>query len=524
METITTDPTKYIVRVHGTTRSGAEFTGTGFVVNSRGDVATAWHVVQDAVKLLVNLPYSADLPYRVLYKLEPADVALLGSEYVPLGSDTPHAELDVNWRDHTKPADDVTVWGYSASANSPAPQVYKCSVSGFAPKYSLIQLNGDVNPGDSGGPVINTAGKVIAIARFRDYKRNGQAMATPINVLTDLLSGSGEAAKEAIVELPNLMRAPMVRDTVRLDADLIERTSRQITVLTTYKQVHDLLHDVRYGCYNRLVIDAQQFADNESTRAYMGIHASELERYVENAEEILEGAVERRNAISKIHDQLREVSQALQAAYERQDKAQCNRAVQLLRLLLQGNTQSNFNVLLNEAARGLDLDGLTAVMQNAAAALAEAAAEPARAERFRRGVEDLNALGRELRALTVEHDAWQQVEDMLRTLTRTGPDLRSDLEVIWPQVSPEIVRGCELATQTEGGAAAPDWAAKLRKEVEEVGASLQASGAPDAILCLDMVRQKVAERFHTIDKRLLRVCEKIGKVKDPLQVLVEVLR
>lgn len=524
MVTTIIDPRKYIVRVHGKTRSGAEFTGTGFFVNSRGDVATAWHVVEGAAELLVNLPYNDDLPYEVLYQLETEDVALLRIKDVPLGADVPHAELDLNWRNHTKAPDDVTVWGYSASVNSPVPQGFKCNVSGFAPKHGLIQLYCNVNPGDSGGPVINQAGKVIAIARFRDYKRDGQGMAIPINVLTALLSGSGEAAKEAIIELPDLMRAPEVRDTVRLDAEVVERTSRQITVLTTYKRVHDLLHDVRYGCYNRLIIEAQQFADNEFTRAYMSIQASELGKYVENAAEIFEEAVERRNAIGKIHDQLREVSEALQAAYERQDKAQCNRAVQLLRILLQGNTQSNFNVLLNEAARGLDLDGLTAVMQNAAAALMEAAAESARADRFRRGVEDLNALGRELRALTVEHDAWQQVEDMLRTLTRAGPDLRSDLEVIWPQVSPEIARGCEMATRTEGGAAAPDWAAKLRKEADEVEASLQASGAPDAILRLDNVRQKVAERFHTVDKRLLRVCEKIGKVKDPLQVLVEVLR
>jgi tetratricopeptide (TPR) repeat protein len=176
----------YVVPIIGTNNNGTPFHGTGFLVDSEGHVATCWHVVKDAARIEVQLPYSKPWKYQVCGALEAEDVVLLKS-VVPPGSPTPFALLHPNWRNDTAPGNAVTVWGCSAAEHYTAPQRFNCTVSGFSEEHGRIGLNGDINPGDSGAPLINANEKVIGIAQLKDLKRGGQAMAIPISFLIDLL-------------------------------------------------------------------------------------------------------------------------------------------------------------------------------------------------------------------------------------------------------------------------------------------------------------------------------------------------
>jgi len=176
----------YVVPIIGTNNDGTPFHGTGFLVDSEGHVATCWHVVKDAARIEVKLPYIEPWKYQVCGALAAEDVVLLKS-VVPPGFPTPFALLHPNWRNDTSPGVDVTVWGCSAAEHYTAPQRFNCTVSGFSEQHGRIGLNGDINPGDSGAPLINANGKVIGIAQLKDLKRGGQAMAIPISFLIDLL-------------------------------------------------------------------------------------------------------------------------------------------------------------------------------------------------------------------------------------------------------------------------------------------------------------------------------------------------
>lgn len=172
----------YVVRISGTKHDGTSFNGTGFIVDKAGHVVTCWHVVSKANEITVQLPLIEPWKYRVYNKLETEDIVLLES-IVPLEIGIPNAPLHSHWKQSTNTGDVITVWGYSAPEHYKAPQMLDCKISAFDAKDGRIGLNGDINPGDSGGPVVDAHGEVIGIVQARDPNRIGQAMAIPISLL-----------------------------------------------------------------------------------------------------------------------------------------------------------------------------------------------------------------------------------------------------------------------------------------------------------------------------------------------------
>jgi hypothetical protein len=176
------EPPPYVVRISGTKSGHTSLNGTGFIVDKVGHVVTCWHVVSQADEITVHLPHIEPWRYCVCKKLEIEDLVVLES-IVPPSSQKHNALLHPDWKRGTNIGDPVTIWGFSAFEHYTAPQRLDCKISGFSGRDGRIGLNGDVNLGDSGAPVVNTHGQVIGIAQARDANRNGQAMAIPISLL-----------------------------------------------------------------------------------------------------------------------------------------------------------------------------------------------------------------------------------------------------------------------------------------------------------------------------------------------------
>jgi hypothetical protein len=183
----------YVVRISGTTLAGERINGTGFLVTQRGHVATCRHVVTDSggnplAELKVDLPYPYGKPcaYRIRDS-SPDDLVILES-VVPLGSPTQQAMLHPDWVRDTGPGSEVAVWGYSSREHFTGPQKFQCTISAFSEPNGRLGLSGNINPGDSGAPVVNADQKVIGIVQTRDPQRSGQAMAIPVSLLQPLLS------------------------------------------------------------------------------------------------------------------------------------------------------------------------------------------------------------------------------------------------------------------------------------------------------------------------------------------------
>jgi len=175
------EPPPYVVRI-STKSIHKSLNGTGFIVDKVGHVVTCWHVVSQADEITVHLPHIEPWRYCVCKKLETEDLVVLES-IVPPSNQTHNASLHPDWKRDINIGDPVTIWGFSASEHYTAPQRLDCKISGFGEIDGRIGLNGDVNFGDSGAPVVDVRGQVIGIAQAKDALRNGQAMAIPISLL-----------------------------------------------------------------------------------------------------------------------------------------------------------------------------------------------------------------------------------------------------------------------------------------------------------------------------------------------------
>lgn len=166
--------------------------GTGFVIRADGWIATAAHVVEDAAQIKVVFPdgtsYDAGIPSQVVADgTETSDVALIrlgvtGLSPLPLGDS-----------DQVRVGEPLVVIGNPAFmqlSNSVTAGIVsgvgRCfGVTGL---YPFIQTDAAVNPGNSGGPLLNLRGEVIGMAtwKFVDEALEGLAFAVPINVVVDV--------------------------------------------------------------------------------------------------------------------------------------------------------------------------------------------------------------------------------------------------------------------------------------------------------------------------------------------------
>lgn len=183
----------YVVLVTGTAANGAAVRGTGFIVDAQGHVATCRHVVCPrggpvVSNLRVALPYPARAAcaYQVLGESAEDDLAILAPT-VPLEGPMPQCLQHDDRSAQPQVGQEVTVWGYSAPELYTHAQRFDCTISGFSGPYGRIGLAGNVNFGDSGGPVLDAQRHLVGIAQAKDANRDGQAMAIPASLLRKLL-------------------------------------------------------------------------------------------------------------------------------------------------------------------------------------------------------------------------------------------------------------------------------------------------------------------------------------------------
>jgi len=157
--------------------------GSGFIVSPNGIVLTNAHVVENASKIAVKLTDKREFKAKVIGIDKPTDVAVLKID----ANDLPTVNLD--------PADDVKVGQWVVAIGSPfgfensvtAGIVSAKSRSlGDGSYVPFIQTDVAVNPGNSGGPLLNTNGQVVGI-NSQIYTRSGGyqglSFAIPINVV-----------------------------------------------------------------------------------------------------------------------------------------------------------------------------------------------------------------------------------------------------------------------------------------------------------------------------------------------------
>jgi hypothetical protein len=185
--------------------------GSGALLTADGLVLTAAHVVHNARILAVHLPGARQpVPAKVLYVNEQEDYAFIRAS----GTFKDVAQL-APADSALKVRETIFAIGYPLDANRVDPQSSRGAISGKLPDGHL-QLDISVNPGNSGGPVIDDKELVQAIVVARsdvEHGAVGLASAVPASVFRhkyEELSAAGagdlsDLASEKSVSVANMI-------------------------------------------------------------------------------------------------------------------------------------------------------------------------------------------------------------------------------------------------------------------------------------------------------------------------------
>jgi serine protease Do len=184
-----------------------EARGSGFIINEDGYIVTNAHVIDEAKRVWVHIPSLGRQTIHVeIIGVCPArDLALLRiqpDQLPKLKKDlTTIPYLTFGDSDLVQRTDNVMVLGY------PLGQYRLKSTTGIVSGreasngQALIQMTASVNPGSSGGPMLNEQGHVIGITVASIIVATNVGYAIPINELKQILE---ELYTKRLVHLPVL--------------------------------------------------------------------------------------------------------------------------------------------------------------------------------------------------------------------------------------------------------------------------------------------------------------------------------
>lgn len=171
----------------------SKFSGTGFALTSEGYIVTSYHVILGADSLLIEgrnrqryhaEPVYSDIKHDLAI-LRITDKKFTGFGRLPYAIKSGQADLGERVYTLGYPREDVVYGEGSLSARS-----------GFEGDTAFYQVSIPVNPGNSGGPLMDERGNLIGVVSGRQNDAQSAAFATKSSYLVHLVD-SLAAAKSA---------------------------------------------------------------------------------------------------------------------------------------------------------------------------------------------------------------------------------------------------------------------------------------------------------------------------------------
>ena len=158
----------------GVRTNPGNFKGTGFAISSNGYIVTDYHVVNGADSVYVQSYDGKSYKAKVIHLEADPDVAILQitdpsfKALAPLPYDFKKAESDIG--------ENVFTVGYPIDAMVLG-MGYLSAGSGYQGDSTSYQISVPVNPGNSGGPLLDNKGNVIGIVDAKQTNMAGTAFA-----------------------------------------------------------------------------------------------------------------------------------------------------------------------------------------------------------------------------------------------------------------------------------------------------------------------------------------------------------
>ena len=168
-----------VVVIQGKTDSG-EVLGSGFIVSKDGKIVTNLHVIRDMKTARVQLANGEVFDsVSVLAIDERRDLAIVKVA----GFDLPVLELGNS--DGLAVGEPTVSVGSPRSLEGTVTAGLLSSVRDSGEGFKVLQTDAAVNPGNSGGPLVNNKGQAIGVVSFKLRSAEGLNFAIPINYVRE---------------------------------------------------------------------------------------------------------------------------------------------------------------------------------------------------------------------------------------------------------------------------------------------------------------------------------------------------
>lgn len=157
-------------------------TGTGFLLRSYGVIVTNYHVVQDNREVVVEGTGMKRQLGQVVFTDAKHDLAFIA---VPACPDAPEAVLSKN--SEVTVGDMVVAIGHPFGLKFTATQGIVSGREFLKSDLPYIQHDAALNPGNSGGPLVNDKGEVIGINTFIITESESMGFSLPVQYLLSSL-------------------------------------------------------------------------------------------------------------------------------------------------------------------------------------------------------------------------------------------------------------------------------------------------------------------------------------------------
>ena len=183
-----------VVQVTATnTAQGSESLGSGFVIDKAGHIVTNYHVVHGATKVLVSFSGKDQLASTVVGLDPSTDIAVLKIE----AHASALSPLELGNSDAVRVGDTVYAignpFGYTRTLTSGLVSAVQRQITApnTLPIDNAIQTDAAINHGNSGGPLLDAAGRVIGVtsqiyAESSQQGNIGIGFAVPVNTVRNI--------------------------------------------------------------------------------------------------------------------------------------------------------------------------------------------------------------------------------------------------------------------------------------------------------------------------------------------------
>ena len=158
------------------------FIGTGFYLRDAGIIVTNEHIVRDNREVVINGVHFPKQLAKVLFIDERHDLAFVAAP----ATDTPAIQLGIN--SPVRQGDPVVAVGHPFGFKYSASQGIVSNIRHEIERILYIQHDAALNPGNSGGPLINEKGEVVGVNTFKVKDGNSIGISLPVQHLAEALA------------------------------------------------------------------------------------------------------------------------------------------------------------------------------------------------------------------------------------------------------------------------------------------------------------------------------------------------